>query len=80
MPGVIASVAVQAGQPVHAGDLILTIEAMKMETGLYADKRGHGDGAARRSPAPRSTPRTCWSSSLGSAEPAETARVHRQLW
>jgi pyruvate carboxylase len=40
MPGVIASVAVAAGQPVQAGDLILTIEAMKMETGLYADKPG----------------------------------------
>jgi pyruvate carboxylase len=40
MPGVIASVAVAAGQPVHAGDLILTIEAMKMESGLYADRPG----------------------------------------
>jgi pyruvate carboxylase len=40
MPGVIASVAVAAGQPVRAGDLLLTIEAMKMETGLYADKAG----------------------------------------
>jgi pyruvate carboxylase len=40
MPGVIASVAVVGGQPVHPGDLMLTIEAMKMETGLYADKSG----------------------------------------
>jgi pyruvate carboxylase len=40
MPGVIASVAVAAGQPVKAGDLMLTIEAMKMETGLYADRAG----------------------------------------
>ncbi len=40
MPGVIASVAVKDGQPVQAGDLMLTIEAMKMETGLYADKSG----------------------------------------
>ncbi|MFO1142409.1 MAG: pyruvate carboxylase [Amaricoccus sp.] len=40
MPGVIASVAVKEGQPVQAGDLMLTIEAMKMETGLYADKAG----------------------------------------
>jgi pyruvate carboxylase len=40
MPGVIASVAVASGQPVQAGDLMLTIEAMKMETGLYADKSG----------------------------------------
>jgi len=40
MPGVIASVAVTTGQPVKAGDLMLTIEAMKMETGLYADRAG----------------------------------------
>ena len=40
MPGVIASVAVTSGQPVQAGDLMLTIEAMKMETGLYADRPG----------------------------------------
>jgi len=40
MPGVIASVAVSEGQSVKAGDLMLTIEAMKMETGLYADRAG----------------------------------------
>jgi pyruvate carboxylase len=40
MPGVIASVAASEGQAVRAGDLILTIEAMKMETGLYADRPG----------------------------------------
>ena len=38
MPGSIASVAVTAGQKVNAGDLLLTIEAMKMETGLHADR------------------------------------------
>ena len=38
MPGSIASVAVVAGQKVRAGDLLLTIEAMKMETGLHADR------------------------------------------
>ena len=38
MPGAIASVAVTAGQKVRAGDLLLTIEAMKMETGLHADR------------------------------------------
>ena len=38
MPGVVASVAVQAGQKVNAGDLLLTIEAMKMETGLHAER------------------------------------------
>ena len=40
MPGVVASVMVQAGQKVHTGDLLLTIEAMKMETGLHADREG----------------------------------------
>mgnify|MGYP000712276171 CR=1 FL=1 len=34
------SVAVQAGQKVNAGDMLLTIEAMKMETGLHADRAG----------------------------------------
>ena len=40
MPGAIASVAVKAGQPVNAGDLMLTIEAMKMETGIHAERAG----------------------------------------
>ncbi|MCB1359723.1 MAG: biotin/lipoyl-binding protein, partial [Rhodobacteraceae bacterium] len=38
MPGSVASVAVSAGQAVKPGDLLLTIEAMKMETGLHADR------------------------------------------
>ena len=38
MPGVIASVGIAAGQEIHAGDLLVTIEAMKMETGLYAER------------------------------------------
>ena len=38
MPGVVATVAVQAGQTVKQGDLLLTIEAMKMETGIHADR------------------------------------------
>jgi len=29
---------VTVGQKVNAGDLLLTIEAMKMETGLHADR------------------------------------------
>ena len=40
MPGVVASIAVEPGQAVKPGDLILAIEAMKMETGLYADRKG----------------------------------------
>jgi len=40
MPGSIASVALSVGQKVSAGDLLLTIEAMKMETGLHADRAG----------------------------------------
>ena len=35
MPGVIAGVTVSKGQSVNEGDLLLTIEAMKMETGLH---------------------------------------------
>jgi pyruvate carboxylase len=38
MPGSVASVAVTAGQKVLPGDLLLTIEAMKMETGIHADR------------------------------------------
>ena len=38
MPGVVASVAVNAGQKIKEGDLLLTIEAMKMETGLHAER------------------------------------------
>ncbi|WP_299964329.1 pyruvate carboxylase [uncultured Roseobacter sp.] len=38
MPGVVASVAAQAGAKVKAGDLLLTIEAMKMETGIHAER------------------------------------------
>ncbi|WP_373502747.1 biotin/lipoyl-containing protein, partial [Aestuariivirga sp.] len=40
MPGAIAAVGVAAGQKVNAGDLLLTIEAMKMETGLRAERSG----------------------------------------
>jgi pyruvate carboxylase len=40
MPGSVASVGVSAGQKVNAGDLLLTIEAMKMETGLHAERAG----------------------------------------
>ncbi len=38
MPGVVASIAVQAGKKVKKGDLLVTIEAMKMETGLHAER------------------------------------------
>ena len=38
MPGVVASVAAMTGNEVKAGDLLLTIEAMKMETGIHAER------------------------------------------
>ena len=40
MPGLVASVAVDVGRKVAAGDLLLTIEAMKMETAVHADHDG----------------------------------------
>ena len=40
MPGVVATVAVTQGARVNPGDLLLTIEAMKMETGIHADRAG----------------------------------------
>jgi pyruvate carboxylase len=38
MPGVITSVLVTPGQRVKTGDLLLTLEAMKMETGIHAER------------------------------------------
>lgn len=40
MPGVVSTVAVTQGQQVKAGDVLLSIEAMKMETALHAEKDG----------------------------------------
>lgn len=40
MPGLVASVAVAEGRQVAAGDLLMTIEAMKMETALHAERSG----------------------------------------
>jgi len=40
MPGVVATLLVEVGRAVEEGDLLMTIEAMKMETGLHADVAG----------------------------------------
>jgi len=40
MPGMVASVAVAKGQEVKRGDLLMTIEAMKMETAIHAQRDG----------------------------------------
>ncbi len=40
MPGVISTISVKAGQDVKAGDVLLSIEAMKMETSLHAERDG----------------------------------------
>jgi pyruvate carboxylase len=40
MPGAISTISVKAGQQVKAGDLLLTLEAMKMETSLSAPRDG----------------------------------------
>lgn len=40
MPGVVSTVAVAPGQTIKAGDVLLSIEAMKMETALHAEKDG----------------------------------------
>ena len=39
MPGVISTVAVKAGQTVEKGDVLLSIEAMKMETAIHVDRK-----------------------------------------
>jgi pyruvate carboxylase len=36
MPGAVATIAVKPGRQVKAGDLLLTLEAMNMETSLSA--------------------------------------------
>ena len=40
LPGMISNMAVKAGQKITTGDLLLSIEAMKMETTLHAEKDG----------------------------------------
>ncbi|WP_279482068.1 pyruvate carboxylase [Aureimonas sp. SK2] len=40
MPGVVSTLAVRPGQTVKAGDVLLSIEAMKMETALHAEADG----------------------------------------
>ncbi|HEY8594473.1 MAG TPA: pyruvate carboxylase [Devosiaceae bacterium] len=40
MPGVISTLAVKVGQTVTAGDVLLSIEAMKMETAIHAEIDG----------------------------------------
>ena len=38
MPGKVSTVAVTAGQTVQAGERLLSIEAMKMETAVYSPR------------------------------------------
>jgi pyruvate carboxylase len=40
MPGVVSTLAVSPGQAVKAGDVLLSIEAMKMETAMHAERDG----------------------------------------
>jgi len=40
MPGLVTTIAVAPGQAVKAGDLLLTLEAMKMETAITAPRNG----------------------------------------
>jgi pyruvate carboxylase len=40
MPGAVSTIAVRAGQTVAAGDVLLTLEAMKMEMALPSTRDG----------------------------------------
>lgn len=40
VPGVVSTLAVKAGQKVKAGDLLVSVEAMKMETSVHAEQDG----------------------------------------
>lgn len=51
MPGSVATVAVHEGQIVRAGEVLVTLEAMKMETAIHADR----DGEIARVVAPAGT-------------------------
>ena len=46
MPGVVGTVVVQVGQQVRAGETLMTIEAMKMETAIIADRAGRIESIA----------------------------------
>jgi pyruvate carboxylase len=41
MPGKLSNIAVRVGQAVRAGERLLSIEAMKMETAVYSPRDGH---------------------------------------
>ncbi len=40
LPGAVMSIAITQGQSVAKGDIVMTLEAMKMETALYAHRAG----------------------------------------
>ena len=40
MPGVISALAVSVGQSISAGDVLVSIAAMKMETAIHAERDG----------------------------------------
>ena len=40
MPGIVSTVSAKVGQTLEAGDVVLSIEAMKMETLIHAEKAG----------------------------------------
>ena len=40
LPGAVMSIAVKQGQDITKGDLLMTLEAMKMETAIYAKHSG----------------------------------------
>ena len=40
MPGLISLLSIKVGDPVKAGDRLMSIEAMKMESGIFASRDG----------------------------------------
>ena len=59
MQGTVVKVAVEEGQQVSAGDLIVVLEAMKMENPVTAHKDGTVTGSVRSRPAPPSPRAPC---------------------
>ncbi len=58
MPGMVATVAVKPGDEVERGDMLLSIEAMKMEAGVRAERDGR-IAKCSCSAASRSTRKIC---------------------
>ena len=73
MPGTVATVSVAVGRKVTRGEVVVTLEAMKMETAVRAEMRRRGGGSAGAARASRWMPRTAGGVELVAATMTEIA-------